>query len=241
MKKSLPLIALATSLCSAAPVKFGVDGLVGYNNLSIGSDVGAGLVTGSPEAKPSFGFAIGPTVAFVVNPQLEVEGGASFLYDMNRFENTIEAGILGSNLEEHTIDQMSLGLKIQPVLRVGERFKVKAGYEWDMPIGGTSETKRTTTLLGLTAISTETADIVWAPAKRSDVKSSEAAVLSTHNLIAGVSYDILPALAVSLQGKFALTGTVPSYKTNGDLDGAASSSSNIMAHQIALGVKVGVM
>lgn len=241
MNKSLPLIAFATSLCFAAPVKIGFEGLIGYNVLSLGEDLGAGLVTGSPQAKPSFGLAIGPTLTVPVNVLFGVEGGVSFLYDRNSFENTIDAGILGSNLEEHTIDQVSVGLKIQPVFQIAERFQVKAGYEWDMPIGGTAETKRTTTLLGLSTISTRTADIVWAPSKLSDVKTSDAAVLSTHNLIAGASYDILPNLAVTLQGKFALTGSQPSYKANGDLDGAASSSSNMMSHQIALGLKLGML
>lgn len=241
MNKFLPLIAVATSLSFASPVRFGVDAMIGYNALSLGDDVGDGLATGSPEAKASMGFAVGPYLTFPVNEQIGLEGGAVFLYDVNRYENTLDAGVLGSNREEHTINKMSLGLKIQPVFQIGEKVKVKVGYEWDMPFGGTVETKRTTTLLGTQApSSTEESDIVWAPAKKSDVGSSESAVLSTHNLLVGASFGILPNLAFTVQGKFALTGSVPFYKANGDLDGAASSDSNIMTHQIALGLRLGM-
>lgn len=240
MKKFLPLIAIATSLSIAAPVKFGVEALVGYNILSLGDEVGNGLATGSPEAKPSMGFAVGPTMTFPVNEQIGLEGGAVFLYDVNRYENTLDLGVLGSNLEEHTINKMSLGLKIQPVFQIGENVKVKVGYEWDMPFGGTVETKRTTTLGSASTSATDEYDIVWAPADESDVGSSEIAVLSTHNLLLGASFALLPNMAFTVQGKFALTGSVPHYKANGDLDGAASSDSNIMVNQIAVGVQFGM-
>jgi hypothetical protein len=134
---------------------------------------------------------------------------------------------------------MSLGLKFQPVFQIGPMLQVKAGYEWDMPFGGTAETKRTTTLVGVSSTSTSNPDIIWAPAKSSDIGSSEVAVLSTHNLLLGAAFEILPNLAITLQGKFALTGSVPHYKANGDLDGAASSNSNIMAHQVAVGIQLG--
>lgn len=241
MKKFLPLVAVASSLSlAAAPVKFGVEALVGYNILSLGDDVGDGLATGSPEAKASMGLAVGPNLTIPLNERIGLEGGAVFLYDMNRYENTLDLGALGSNREEHTINQMSLGLKIQPVFQIGENVKVKVGYEWDMPFGGTVETKRTTTLGSASTSATSESDIVWAPSQESDVGSSEIAVLSTHNLLVGASFALLPNLAFTVQGKFALTGSVPAYKANGDLDGAAGSDSNIMTHQIAVGMQLGM-
>lgn len=241
MKKFLSLVAIASSISLAAPpVKLGVEALVGYNILSLGDDVGDGITTGSPEAQASMGFAVGPNLTIPLNEQIGLEGGAVFLYDMNRYENTLDAGVLGSNEEEHTISQMSLGLKIQPVFQIGELVKVKVGYEWDMPLGGSVETKRTTTLGSASSTATRESDIVWAPADESDVGSSEIAFLSTHNLLVGASFGILPNLAFTVQGKFALTGSVPHYKANGDLDGAAGSDSNIMAHQIAVGVQLGM-
>jgi hypothetical protein len=238
MKSSLYLIAAAAATSFAAPVHVGIDVKGGYNFLSLGDDLGAGLVTGSPEAKPSFGVAVGPTATFPLNEQFLIGAGVTFQYDRNRFDNAFDLGALGSIKEEHTLDQLTLGLQIAPIFRISERLDVKLGYEWDLPIGGTSETKRTTTLGPLSTTSTDKADIVWAPAKRSDLGTNDAPVLSTHNVVAGAAIQILPGMAITLQGKLALNGSVPLYKTNGDLDGAASTQSNMMLNQVAVGIEL---
>lgn len=240
MKISLFLIAATAAASLAAPVHFGIDGKVGYNALSLGDDLGAGIVAGSPESKASFGAAVGPVVALDINDQFAVAGGVYFLYDLNRYDNSFDLGALGSHKEEHTIHQMSLGLQFAPIFRLSEFFSVKVGYEWDIPLAGTSETKNTTTVGTLSTTSTDKPDIVWAPNKLSDVGSNEAPVLSTHNLIVGGAYQLTPGFALALQAKIALTGSVPFYKTNGDLDGGAGTKSNMMVHQLAVGVNLGV-
>lgn len=240
MKLSLFLIAAVAAASSAAPVLFGIEAKVGYNALSLGDELGASVVSGSPESKASYGVAVGPDFAFALNEQFALGGGAYFLYDLNRYDNSFDLGVLGSHKEEHSISQLSLGLQFAPIFRISEFFSVKLGYEWDMPFAGTSETKSTTTVGPLSTTSTEKPDIVWAPKEYSDVGDDEAPVLSTHNLIAGGAYQLSPNLALTIQAKLGLTGSVPFYKANGDLDGAAGSNSNLMVHQLALGIKLGV-
>ena len=240
MNKSLILIAATAAASFAAPIQFGIEAKAGYNVLSLGSDLDAGVVAGSPESQPSFGAAIGPTFAYGLNEQFALGGSVLFVYDLNRFDNTFDLGVLGSNKEEHTISQMSLGLQFAPVFHINEFFSVKFGYEWDMPFSGTSENKRTTTLGSASNTATDKSDIVWAPAKLSDVGTKEFPVLSTHNLILGGAYQITPMVALTLQGKVGLTGSVPHYNASGDLDGAAGSGSNMRSHQIAVGMNLGL-
>jgi hypothetical protein len=235
MNKSLILIATIAAVSFAAPIHFGIDAKVGYNALFLGEQLGAGVVTGSPESKPSFGAAIGPTFAYDLTKQFALGGSALFVYDLDRFDNAIDLG-LGSNKEEHTISQMSLGLQFAPIFHINKFFSVKFGYEWDMPFSGTAKTKRTTTLGSAVNTATDKSDIVWAPAKASDVGSTELPVLSTHNLILGGAYQITPMVALTLQVKMGLTGSVPLYNASGDLDGGAGSKSNMTTNQLAIGV-----
>jgi hypothetical protein len=238
MKSSMFLIAATAAASFAAPAHFSIEAKGGYNFLYLGDDLGTGLAAGSPEAKASFGIAIGPMMTYALTEQFLLGGGATFQYDKNRYDNSYDLGVLGSNKEEHTIDQLSLGLQFAPLFRVSERLSVKLGYEWDMPIGGTSENKRTTTVLTIPTTATDKADIVWAPAKQSDLGTNDAPTLSTHNVVFGFGYQMLPGMEFTLQSKIALTGSVPLYKANGDLDGAASRQSNMMVNQVALGVRL---
>ena len=220
VKKSLSLLALAAAASFAGPVKFGADVLAGYNILSVGDSTGV-------KSSPSFGFAVGPTVSYGINEQIAIGGGVSFLYDINGVKAKEGDATM-------SMSQMSLGFQIAPSYQINEKIGVKFGYEWDMPLGGTSEVKA--------GGETMKSDIVWAPTKGSDIKEKEDAVLSTHNLVLGGSYLVMPNLAVVLTGKFALTGASPEYKYDdatgeiGDLKGSAKSEENISNHQIAIGV-----
>ena len=215
MKTSLTLLAVAATAALAGPVKFGADALAGYNILAIGDH----LDNAGTESKASFGFAIGPTVAYAINDQFSLGGKLSVLYDINRMSNP---GVSGKSSD--AIQPLGLGLQFAPSFQINKQVEVKLGYEWDIPLAGSAD-------LGSTS-----PDIVWAPDKGSDLGSNEAGLVSTQNVVLGGSYAVIPNLAVTLQGKIALTGIYPKYKTNGDLDGAASSKDNIDVHQIAVGV-----
>lgn len=224
VKKTLALIALATAASFAGPVKFGADVKAGYNILSIGDSVWGGKA----ESQASFGFAIGPTAAYSINDQIAINGAVLFLYDINSTEADYSIYKV-----EQTHKQMSLGLQIAPSYKLNENIELKLGYEWDMPLGGTSTREA--------GDESEDYDIVWAPEDAKDLVNSDgdytkAPVLSTHNLVLGGAYSIMPNLAITLQGKFGITGAAPKYNDEGKLDGSEDSDENTSVHQIAIGV-----
>lgn len=214
MKRTLSLIALASVAAMAAPVKFGAGAAVGYDILSVGDDLK------NTDAKAaSFGVAVGPTAAYLINDKFSIGAGVNFLFDMFGTEEKY-AG------ETYDVDNslMSLGFQIAPAYQINEKFSVKVGYEWDMPLTGTSSTDA------------GDVDLVWAPSDATDLGENEQPIVSVHNIVLGGAYSINEKLAVTLQGKFALNGSGAEYKDNGDLKGAYESSKNITGHQVAVGV-----
>jgi hypothetical protein len=173
-----------------------------------------------------------------------ITGSVSFLYDMYSTKTT-GVEVLGFSIgnSEDNYSAMSLGLQIAPTIKLNEQFSLKAGYEWDMPLGGTVEQKD----VG----ATKDYDLVWAPAKESDLGTdnvdlglitvkvpNEVPMTSTHNIVAGASYAVTPLLAFTIQGKFALNGLLADYDDAGDLQGSQASASNITLHQLALGAQL---
>lgn len=222
MKRTLSLVALAAVASLAAPVKFGADALVGYNLTMIGSDMEDEGET--IDAKFGFGVSVGPTAAYQINDKFSIGAGVLFNYDMFGMESSYE----GVD-EKATVDVtvMSLGLQLAPSFQINDKISVKAGYEWDMPLSGTSKVEAGD-------FSSES-DLVWAPAKYEDVGEKEFPAASIHNIVLGGAYAINPNLAVSLQAKYALNGFAAEYEDNGDYKGAYESSKNITNHQIAVG------
>lgn len=221
MNRSILLVALATGSSFAASVKLGGDALVGYNILAIGSDIDA-------EANPSFGGSLGPTVAVNLTPYVSIGGGVFVQYDMMETEQTV----LGQTFT-HKQSKTSVALQVAPIFHVNNQVSIKAGYEWDMPLTGSDESE----YLGIAY----TTDVVPAPDDEADLYSplglpEETGVVSTHNLVLGASFLVMPNLSVSLQGKYALNGAIPNYDGDGKLDGAAGSDSNIGVHQVAIGL-----
>lgn len=232
MKKTFSLIALAVTASFAGPVKFGVDVLAGYDIVSIGDN----LDKAGTKSQASFGFGLGPTVKYPINDMIALNGSIQFQYDIVGVESKdidIDQGVITESKSEISSHYMRLGLQFAPSYQFNEKISAKLGYEWDMPLGGSG-----TREIGGTS---QDFDIVWAPSKYSDLKEKENPALSTHNLIVGGSYSILPNLAITLQGKIGLTGTIPEYEFDettfeyGDLKGAESSKNNIKLHQIAIG------
>lgn len=221
MNRSILLVAFATASSFAASVKLGGDALVGYNFLEIGSDLNG-------EANPSFGGSIGPTVAVNINDFVSIGGGVFVQYDMQETEQTI----LGRTFT-HTQSKTSVALQIAPIFHLNNQISFKAGYEWDMPLTGSDESE----YLG----QRYTTDVVMAPEDEADLYSEmglpeETGVVSTHNLVVGASFLVMPNLSLSVQGKYGLNGAMPSYDDEEKLDGAASSSENIAVHQVAVGL-----
>jgi len=237
MKRSLSLVALVAVASFAGPFKVGGDALVGYNILSVGDS--AGQMGGKVSSKPSFGFAVGPSASYSINEMFAIGAGVTFLYDINAFEEKMDMGGV-SITSTTTVNSMNLGLQIAPIYKINDKISVKAGYEWDMPLGGTSETKVTASYAGISADTTISKDLRWAPSKFTDLKAKEAAVVSTHNIVLGGTYEFMPKLSAVLQAKIGLNGSGAKYNTSGDLDGAADSKKNISVYQIALGVNYGI-
>ena len=236
MNRFLPLVALATVATVAAPVNFGLEAMVGYDYLSVGSDLD------NTQSDPGMGLRVGPTATFNVNEMFAISGGVSFLYDMYSTKTT-GVEVLGFSVgnSEDKYSSMGLGFQIAPTITLDERFSLKAGYEWDMPLTGTVEQKR--------AGVTKDYDLVWAPEKASDLGTedvdlgfvtikvpNEVALVSTHTLVVGAAYAVTPNMALTLQGKYALNGLLADYDDAGDLQGAQASASNISIHQLAVGV-----
>lgn len=226
MKRTLSLIAIASVAAMAAPVKFGAGAAVGYNILSVGDDL-----KGTEAKAANFGVAVGPTAAYQINDQFSVGAGVSFLYDMYGMEvEGMDWETGEAKTSDRDVSLMSLGFQIAPAFQINEKFSVKAGYQWDMPLAGTMSNDG------------GDLDIVWAPSKGSDLGEKEVGVVSVHNIVLGGAYSINEKLAVTLQGKFALNGMYAEYKENeetgemGDLDGARKSSENVTGHQVAVGV-----
>ena len=221
MKRTLSLVALSVAATMAAPIKFGAGAAVGYDIVSIGDDI-----EGVDAKAANFGFAVGPNASYKINDKFSVGAGVNFLFDMiGTEEKDVDWETGESVTSDRDVTLMSLGFQIAPAYQINEKISVKAGYEWDMPLAGTSSSEG------------GDMDIVWAPSEMKDLGEKEYPVVSTHNIILGGSYAINEKLDVTLQGKFALNGNGAEYDmSNGDLKGAYESSKNMAVHQIAIGV-----
>lgn len=221
MKRILSLVALASVASIAGPLKVGADALLGLNIPSVGSDIK------NTDGKLGFGVAVGPTVGYAVTEQLTIGAGVSF--QLNTAGSEYSETFMGEEYKiETTSSLMSLGFQIAPSFKATEQISVKLGYEWSMPLSGTMESKGE-------GMSIES-DLVWAPSERKDLGNKEMPVVSTHAIVVGGAFSVMPNIAVAVQGKFALTGGGADYDDKGDLKGAKKSKENTAIHQIAVGV-----
>lgn len=221
MKRTLSLVALATVASVAGPLKVGADALLGLNIPSVGSDIK------NTDGNLGFGVAVGPTVGYAITEQLVIGGGISLQYNTTGTEYS--ETFMGEEFKSETSSSlMSLGFQVAPSFKATEQISVKIGYEWSMPLSGSSEHKDDEGTIEY--------DLVWAPSKRKDLGKKEFPVVSTHAVVVGGSFAVMPNVAVALQGKFALNGGSADYDDEGDLKGARKSKENIALHQIAVGV-----
>lgn len=221
MKRSLSLVALATVASIAGPVKIGADARLGLNIPSVGSDIK------NTDGKIGFGVAVGPTIGYAVTDKLTIGGGVTFQLNTAGSETT-ETIIDEEFKVETTSSLMSLGFQIAPSFQATEQISVKLGYEWSMPLSGTMKME--------SGDESRETDLVWAPSEYKDLGNKETPVVSTHAIVVGGAFSVMPNLAVTVQGKFALNGMSAEYDAKGDLKGAYESKNNIALHQVAVGV-----
>lgn len=227
MRRSILATSLAASI-AASPANadsdmHGFDVMLGYNMVSPGSSLGAPGV--SVEGNGGLGLAVGPSFNIPIQEKLSLSLGVFFVYD--------QIGITGTNgaiSQTRETEVMSFGLQLCPTYRVQEAVTIKAGYEWDIPFGGSAEVRTTNR-------ETQSFDIVWAPATVKDFDdNSEVPLASVHNLLVGASYDVMPGVGIALQAKFGLNGNGAEYGDNGSYKGAAKDEDNVKVKQVALGL-----
>lgn len=215
--------AVLAATSGEGSVLHGFDVMVGYDQVSVGSQVAS---TGSViEGKGGLAFAVGPSFTFEFHEKAGIALGVFFLYDQIGLE-----GSRGAISKSESFGLMSFGLQLAPTYKVVDALTLKAGYEWDVPFGGTGEVKETNR-------ETRSYDIVWAPAKTTDYNSkSETPLSSVHNLLVGAAYDVTPGVGIAAQGKFALNGNEADYDENGSYQGPKKNTENLKVNQVSLGL-----
>ena len=125
-----------------------------------------------------------------------------------------------------------------------EQVGLKLGYEWDLPLQGTTTftSKRISGFGGKDTTWERT--LVRAPSRGSQLKVDQDPALSIHNLVAGAAIRFRPRWEVTFAGKYGLNGSVPEYQKDpltgaptGKLMGAASSAKNTLVRQLGMGIR----
>lgn len=233
MKRTLSIVALATAASFAGPIKVGADAKLGYNLTVVGSDVDEEGQTTDP--KFGFGVSVGPKAAYEITDKLAIGAGVLFNYDKYGTEVSFEGMDAVADVD---VSLMTLGLHIAPTFKVTEQISLKAGYQWDMPLGGTVEFKAE--IPGFGEISEEY-DAVWAPEDEKDLANDEgeetkAAFVSTHNVVLGAGFALNEQLAVTVEGKIALNSNTAEYDEEGKFKGADKAKESLVNHRISVGV-----
>lgn len=233
MKRTLSLVALATVASVAGPIKVGADAMLGYNLTLVGSEVEDEGESVDPTL--GFGVSVGPKAAFAINDKLAIGAGVLFHYDKFGTETTFDGSPATVNVD---ISLMTLGFQLAPTFKVNEQLSLKAGYEWDMPLGGT--VKVDADYPGLGEISREY-DVVWAPEDYMDLyddegKLIESPFVATHNVVLGAGFALNEQLAFTVEGKIALNSNDADYDDEGKFKGAEKMKETVMFHRISAGV-----
>jgi hypothetical protein len=224
MKRSILAVSLTATLASAGSVQHGFDVMVGYDLVTPGSKVVDDPAV-SVEGKGGLSLAVGPSFTFPIQEKLGVALGVLFLYDQFGFDES-----KGAISQTEEVGLMSFGLQLCPTYRVMDALTLKAGYEWDIPFGGSAEIKGATR-------ESRSYDIVWAPASVKDFNTkTETPFVSVHNLLVGAAYDVTPGVGIAVQGKFALNGNDADYGDEGNYKGAKKDEENFKVKQISMGL-----
>lgn len=240
MKKQLVFVLLATATVFAeipeflkpfASIRPGLDLQGGYDLLLLGEDVKDGT------AKTSYGFGGGLSLSYPLSDNFSVVGEALYLHDQYVYSDKTDT----TYKVESTFKADRLGFRFAPRYKFGKRFGVELGYQYELPISGTAEAKESFRT-GPTTWKDTTIKLDLKSAPQNDRDNVDAngvpkqvPVLSTHNLLVGVSFYPTPWLSTSLEAKFGLNGMVADYTANGELRGSARE---FVADQFGLSVKV---
>lgn len=182
------------------------------------------------KSSTSYGYGGGLSLAYPLSEKFRLNGEALYLQDVVSFkEDSIPE--IANQSRTVTIKSNRIGLQFAPSYRFNSRFGMKLGYQYEIPLSGTTESKFSDTTI--------TYDLKSAPEQDADNFDDDGAVkqspvLATHNLIAGATFGVTSWLTVSLDGKLGLHSADADYNAKGLLRGHARTA---VVHQVGLSIK----
>lgn len=215
----LPLILAAFG--NENLIEHGFDARIGYDPISVGENVG-GKGSGA-SSDGGISVTVGPNLWIPVQGDWAIDASLLANWEMFSVEHRVTNGTATQDFSLFTV-----GLQACAGYLVTDGLSAKLGYELDIPVGGSVDVAE--------AGKSQSFDVVWAPGIITDYdEKNEIPVISTNNLVAGLSYQFRDDLQVTLQGKFAINGILPYYDAT-SLDGAMNAPENIKLHQVQMGV-----
>ncbi|MBK8803797.1 MAG: hypothetical protein IPN71_17460 [Fibrobacteres bacterium] len=202
-------------------IEHGFDARVGYDPISVGENVG-GKGSGA-SSDGGISVTVGPNLWIPIQGDWAVD--ASLLANWKMF--SVEHRVFNGNATQD-FSLLTVGLQACAGYLVTDGLAAKLGVELDIPVGGSVDVS--------SPGKSQSFDLVWAPGIITDYdEKNEIPLISTNNLVGGLSYQFRDDLQVTLQGKFAVNGIIPSYDGT-SLDGANNAPENIKLHQVQMGV-----
>ncbi|HNY30207.1 MAG TPA: hypothetical protein PKO15_04895, partial [Fibrobacteria bacterium] len=166
---------------------------------------------------------LGPNLWIPVRDDWAVDASLLASWEMFSVEHKVAGG---TNALDASL--LTVGFQACAGYLVADGLSAKLGYELDIPVGGSIDVS--------SPGKSQSFDVVWAPGIITDYdEKNEFPVISTNNLVAGLSYQFRDDLQATFQGKFAINGILPYYDGT-SLDGANNGPENIKLHQVQLGV-----
>lgn len=215
----LPLILAAFG--DKNSIEHGFDARIGYDPISVGENVDTKASGASSNGGLSV--TVGPNLWIPVQGDWAVDASLLANWELFSVENRVFNGTKTQDFSLFTV-----GVQACAGYLVADGVAAKLGVELDIPFAGSVDVS--------TPGKSQTYDLVWAPGIITDYDDkTQMPVISTNNLIAGLSYQFREDLQVAIQGKFAINGILPYYDRT-SLDGAMNAPENIKLHQVQMGV-----
>lgn len=182
------------------------------------------------KSSTSYGYGGGLSLAYPLSENFRLNGEALFLQDVVTYkEDSIPE--IANRKRDVKVKSNRIGLQFAPSYRFNSKFGMKLGYQYEIPLGGTSESTVSDTTIKY--------DLKSAPEEITDNYDEkgnfkQSPVLATHNLIAGATYGVFSWLTVSLEAKLGLHSADADYNSSGFLRGHARKA---VVHQVGLSIK----
>ncbi|HOX51675.1 MAG TPA: hypothetical protein PKY05_09320 [Fibrobacteria bacterium] len=215
----LPLLLAAFGDENA--IEHGFDFRVGYDPIQVGENVG-GKGSGA-SSDGALAVTVGPNLWIPVMGDWAIDASLLANWEMFSEEHKVFGGTQTNDFSLFTV-----GIQACAGYLVADGLAAKLGVELDIPVGGSVDVSQPG--------KSKSYDVVWAPGIITDYdEKNEVALVSTNNIVAGISYQFRDDLQATFQGKFAINGILPYYDGT-SLDGANNAPENIKLHQIQMGV-----